>query len=85
MFGFAITAAFISYQLITDAQSPVPRDSSFMILFIVLCPPSLLSVVFDPDVGSNGFYLLWTVVALMNAGLYATIRALLFKRLQRPD
>ena len=85
MFGFAITAAFISYQLLTDAQSPVLRDFAFMILFVVLCPPSLLSVAFDPDVGSNGFYLLWTLVALMNAGLYATIRVLLFKRLQRPD
>ena len=85
MFGFAITAAFISYQMLTDAQSPVLRDSAFMILFVVLCPPSLLSVAFDPDVGSNGFYLLWTLVALMNAGLYATIRVLLFKRLQRPD
>jgi hypothetical protein len=85
MFGFAITAAFISYQLITDGQSPVPRDSAFMILFVVLCPPSLLSIVFDPDVGSNGFYLLWTLIALMNAGLYATTRLLLFKRLQRPD
>ena len=85
MFGFAITAIFISYQLLTDAQSPLPRESEFMILFVVLCPPSLLAVAFDPDVGSNGFYLLWTVIALMNAGLYATIRTLLFRRLQRPD
>lgn len=85
MFGFAITAFFISYQLLTDGQSSLPRNSAFMISFVVLCPPSLLIVAFDPDVGSNGFYLLWTLIALMNASLYATIRVLLFRRLQRPD
>jgi hypothetical protein len=85
MFGFAITAAFISYQLLTDTQSPIARDSGFMILFVVLCPPSLLSVAFDPEIGSHSFYVLWTLIALMNAGFYATIRVLLFKRLQRPD
>jgi hypothetical protein len=85
MFGFAVTATFVSYQLLTDPQSPIQRDSAFMILFVVLCPPSLLSMIFEPEIGSNSFYLLWTVVALLNAGLYATIRTLLFRRLQRPD
>jgi len=85
MFGFAITAVFVSYQLLTDLQSPIHRDSAFMILFLVLCPPSLLSITFDPEVGTNAFYLLWTLVALLNAGLYATVRALLLRRLERPD
>jgi hypothetical protein len=85
MFGVAITAVFVSYQLLTDSQSPIPRDSVFMILLVVLCPPSLLSTAFEPEVGSNSFYLLWTVIAVMNAALYATIRALLSRRLQRPD
>ena len=85
MFGIAFTAVFVSYQLLTDSQSPIPRDSAFMILLVVLCPPSLLSMAFEPEVGSNSFYALWTVIALMNAGLYATIRALLSRRLQRPD
>jgi len=85
MFGFAITAVFVSYQLLTDPQSPLHRDSAFMILFLVLCPPSLLSIAFDPEVGTNAFYLLWTLVALMNAGLYASVRVLLIRRLQRPD
>jgi len=85
MFGFAITAIFVSYQLLTDSQSPIQRDSAFMLIFVVLCPPSLLSMAFDPEVGTNGFYALWTVIALMNAGLYATIRVLVSRRLQRPD
>jgi hypothetical protein len=85
IFGFAITAVLVSYQLLTDAQSPVQRDSALMIVLVVLCPPSLFSIAVDPEVGSNSFYVLWTVIAVMNAGLYATIRALLSRRLQRPD
>jgi len=85
MFGFAITAVFVSYQLLTDSQSPISRNSSLMIVLVILCPPSLLSVAADPEVGTNDYYLLWTLIALLNAGLYATVRALLIRRLQRPD
>jgi hypothetical protein len=84
--GLAVTAAFVSYQLVTDAQSPISRSSSLMILFVVLCPPSFLSIVFrDPEVGTNAFYFLWAVVALLNGMLYASVRALIGRRLQRPD
>jgi hypothetical protein len=85
MFGFAITGIFVSYQLLTDSQSPLQRDSALMIVFVVLCPPSLLSIAFDPEVGTNNYYFLWTVIALLNAGLYASVRALVSRRLQRPD
>lgn len=85
MFGFAITAIFVSYQLLTDSQSPISRNSALMIVLVMLCPPSLLSIATDTEVGSNSYYLLWTAIALMNAGLYATVRALLIRRLQRPD
>jgi hypothetical protein len=85
MFGFAITAIFVSYQLLTDSQSPIQRDSALMIVFVVLCPPSLLSIAFNAEAGTNGFYILWTVTALMNAGLYTAIRLLFTRRLQHPD
>ena len=84
-FGFAVTAIFVCYQLLTDSQSPVSRKPLLMIVFVVLCPPSLLSVAFDPELGTKGFYAVWTVVGLMNAGLYATIRMFVSRRLQRPD
>jgi hypothetical protein len=83
MVGFAITAVFVSYQFITDSHSAIQRDSAYMLVFIVLCPPSLLSLGIDAEVGTNSFYFLWTVIALLNAGLYATIRMLLSRRLQR--
>ena len=85
MFGFAITAVFVSYQLLTDLQSPISRNSLLMIVLVILCPPSLLSVAADPEVGTNGFYALWAVIALMNAGLYATIRTLILRRMKKAD
>ena len=85
MFGFAITAVFVSYQLLTDMQSTIPRNSILMIVLVILCPPSLISILTDSEVGTNGFYLQWTAIAVLNAGLYATVRALLSRRLQRPD
>lgn len=84
--GFAITAAFVSYQLITDSQSAIGRNSSFMVLFVVLCPPSLLSLPFiDTEVGSSGFYILWGVIGLLNAALYASVRALITRRFKKAD
>ena len=83
MFGFAITAVFVSYQLLTDSQSPIQRDSAFMMVFVVLCPASLLSLVFDPEAGTTGFYILWTVIAVLNAGVYAIARGLLSRGFQR--
>ena len=85
MFGFAITATFVSYQLLTDSQSIIQRDSVLMIVFVILCPPSLLSIASNPVVGTNNYYFLWTMIALLNAGLYATVRGLVGRRLQRPE
>jgi hypothetical protein len=85
MFGLAITAFFLSYQMLTEAPTALSRSSAFMIVFVILCPPSLLSVAVDPEVGSNAFYVTWALIALANAALYATVRTLVFRRLQRPD
>ena len=85
MFGLSIAAFFLAYQLLTDTLSAVSRSSPMMIVFVILCPPSVLSVAFDPEVGTNSFYALWVVIGLLNAALYAGVRALVFKRLQRPE
>lgn len=84
-FGFAVAAVFACYQLLTDSQSPISRNSVLMLVFVVLCPPSLLSIAFETEIGTSNFYFLWTVIGLLNAGFYATIRALVGRRLQRPE
>ena len=82
--GFAITATFVSYQLLTDVQSPVPRNTALMLSFLVLCPPSILSIAMrEPEVGTNSFYILWGSIGALNAALYAVIRLLIFLRMQR--
>jgi hypothetical protein len=83
--GFAVTAAFVSYQLITDTQSPVSRNPALMLMFVVLCPPSLLSLPFDVEVGTNSFYYLWACIGLLNATLYAGVRAFITYRLKKVD
>jgi len=85
LFGVGITAVFVSYQLLTGLDSPVSRNPALMLVFVVLCPPSLLSLAIDKEVGTNAFYVLWTVIALLNAALFATVRTLLARRAQRPD
>ena len=83
--GFSITAAFVSYQVLTDSQSLVVRSSSIMLAFLVLCPPSILSITRQTEFGTDTYYILWIVIGLLNAALYAGVRVMLRKRLQRPD
>lgn len=85
MLGFSITALFVAYQLLTNSVPDVPREPAMMVFFVVLCPPSLLSVTLDPEVGSKLFFVVWIVVGILNAGLYATIAALLSRRNKSSD
>ncbi|HEV2398980.1 MAG TPA: hypothetical protein VGS27_18690 [Candidatus Sulfotelmatobacter sp.] len=83
--GFAVTAVFVSYQLVTGSGSPLTRSSVLMISFVCVCPPSILSIAFDPDIGTNNFYALWTCIGVLNGALYALVRMLLGRRLRRPN
>lgn len=84
-FGFAVAAVFVCYQFLTDSQSPISRNSLLMLVFVALCPPSLLSIAFDSEPGTRDFYALWTVIGLMNAGLYTAVRLFFSRRLERPN
>jgi len=80
MLGLAVTAGFVAYQLIVDLQSPRSPSPAVMIAFVILCPPSLLSIPFlDAEVGTSGFYFLWTFIGILNAALYAAVRALIVR------
>jgi len=84
--GVTITAVFVTYQLITDPQSPISRSPVFMLLFVVLCPPSLISLAFNSaEVGSGDFYTLWAVIGVLNAALYGSVRALLLRRSKKAE
>lgn len=82
--GFAVTAAFVSYQLVTDPESPISRNPLLMLVFVILCPPSLLSLPFrDLEPATNGFYFLWGFIAVLNGTLYASVRAVIARRLKK--
>ena len=85
MLGFAVTAVFVVYQLVTDSTA-ASRDFPVMFAFVVLCPPSLISVpLANIAVGTNAFYLLWSLIASLNAALYAIVQGFVERRMRKPD
>ena len=73
-FGLAITVIFVIYQLLTDSSPPPPPNMPLLSIFIILCPASLLSVPFiDMEIGTQAFYVIWSIVAVANTLLYAFV------------
>jgi len=51
-------------------------NSALMLVFVIGCVPSLLSLsLIDAEAGSNTFCLVWALLGLLNAALYASVRA----------
>jgi hypothetical protein len=71
--GFGIAVLFFGFQMLIE-PSPWSRLNNILsAIFMILCPPVLL--LFNVEVGIGGFYVLWMVVALSNAAVYAVIGA----------
>ena len=69
--GFAVTAIFVVYEVLFD---PTGHSFTAGLLCLVLCPPSLLSVpIIDAEIGTGGYYFVFSTVALLNAALYGFI------------
>jgi hypothetical protein len=74
--GLAITLVIVVYLQLADpvSASRPPMNDRLVAIFVILCPPSLLSIPFiDAEPGTGGFYFLWSVIGLMNAVLYGGI------------
>ncbi len=85
-FGVLVTVAIAAYLVLTESYPNPPHELSapLLVLFLVLCPPSLLSaLVIDAETGTSGFYFVWFFVALLNAGLYASVGALISRHFRR--
>lgn len=78
--GFAVAVVWLVYQVLTH-PSPWSALSNFLsVMFMILCPPVLLTIpLIDVKTGTIETYLIWTVVALLNAGLYAVIGSAYFR------
>jgi hypothetical protein len=67
--GFGITSIIWAYSFSSRTFS-LPLWTAF----VVLCPPSLLSIpLIDVEPGSAGFTTMWAIIGLLNAALYAII------------
>jgi hypothetical protein len=66
--GFVVPAAWVAYEVVFD---PSGRSIIVALVFVVFCPPSLLSVpIIDAEIGTSAFYFVFSIVALLNAALY---------------
>ena len=76
--GLGITVLFVAYQHLIDFRVPAPPSTlGLTFFFTILCPPALLSIpIIDAEIGTRDFYILWAVIAVLNAMLYAIIGVL---------
>jgi hypothetical protein len=74
----AIYTHYVFYDF-TKASSAV--DIALGIVAIVLCPPSLLSLLcIDCEIGTSAGLQIWSVIALLNGCLYWLIAAVFVRR-----
>ena len=77
--GMAVTVVVAAYLAVTVSTTspPQPMSDRLFMTFVILCPPSLLSIeIIDAEPGSGAFYALWLVIGLINAVLYGGVGAL---------
>lgn len=74
--GMAIAAIIWAYSELADSSPPRPFNLPLWSVFIILCPPSLLTIpLIDVEPGSIDFAITWLVIGLLNSALYAVIGA----------
>jgi hypothetical protein len=71
--GFVIAAAIWAYSELTNS-SPPHFSFPLWTAFMILCPPSLLSIpLIDVEPGASGFTIMWLLIGAVNSALYAVI------------
>jgi hypothetical protein len=67
--GLAIGLGIAAYMEFTPPHH-LPSDQLFL-AFVILCPPSLLSVaIIDAEPGTGAFYAVWLLISVINAFIY---------------
>ena len=80
--GIVIAAAIYTHYVSYDFTKPASTvDVTIGIAEIVFCPPSLLSALcIDCEVGTSAGLQIWSIIALLNGGLYWIFAAFLKRR-----
>jgi hypothetical protein len=72
--GLGVPVVWVVYQALIDPSPWSHTNDLLSGIFMILCPPLLLTfTLFDVEIGTGGLYVLCTVVALLNAALYAVV------------
>jgi hypothetical protein len=67
--------------MLVEPSPFAPLINVLSALFMILCPPVVLTFpLLDVKVGTGGLYVVWMVVALLNAALYAVIGSAYVRR-----
>jgi hypothetical protein len=71
VFGLAIAGGIAAYMTFSGLF-----DEVIFTAFVILCPPALLITPFHEAMkAKGGSYLIWSMIGLLNAGIYAAIGA----------
>ncbi len=69
--GLGIPAVWVFYQMLANPSPWSPLNSLLSVIFVILCPPCILTFpLIDAEIGDRGSYVIWMVVAILNAALY---------------
>ena len=72
--GLGVPAVWVVYQMLANPSPWSRLNDTLSVIFMILCPPVLLTFpLFDVEIGDAGSYAILTVVAILNAALYAVI------------
>ena len=89
--GFALGLVSAGGDLVADTAAPAGADLRFTAVIFLLCPGALVAMPFSPmlfeaaEVGTSGFYLLWLMIAVINAVLYLLAGAAYVGLRKKPD
>lgn len=73
---FAAIGLLVSLFVFAYIRFSAQFDASLYTFFVALCPPALLCFPFNEMMKEkSGFYAVWSVIGLANAGLYAVVGA----------
>ena len=72
--GLGVFVAGVVYQMLTNPSPWSPLNNLLSVVFMILCPLVVLTFpLLDVKISTGGLYFAWTIVALLNAALYAAI------------
>jgi hypothetical protein len=84
--GCSVVGLFVTALIALFIDLSGRFDATLYTTFAVLCPPALICIPFsDVMKDMGGFYAIWFLVGLANAGLYAIIGAAIAGQLWKPD